>query len=75
VHYARLYAHSVLVDADHPPQMGREINHHPAPSDSPATPVPAPRAWIGRRFAAAYCTQAVTSAADRGQTTASGLIS
>ncbi len=45
----------------------------PGPSDSPATPVPAPRAWMGRRFSAAYCTQAATSAVERGRTTAQRL--
>ena len=47
----------------------------PGPIDSPASPVPAPRAWSGISFSAAYCTQATTSARLRGRTTPSGRIS
>ncbi len=47
----------------------------PAPSDSPAMPLPAPRAWSEMCLSAAYCTQVATSAVDRGRTTPSGRIS
>ena len=47
----------------------------PGPSDWPAMAVPAPRAWMGICFSAAYWTQATTSAVDRGRTTPNGLIS
>ena len=52
-----------------------KLTTSPGPSDSPAMPLPAPRACSEMRFSAAYCTQAATSAVERGRTTPSGRIS
>ena len=75
VDHARLHADRFALDADIRRMCLEKSSTSPGPSDSPATPLPAPRAWTGMCFSAAYWTQATTSAVERGRTTASGRIS
>ena len=49
-HDARLHRDRVAVDAHDPPHGPAKSSTRPGPSDSPARPVPAPRAWIGMRL-------------------------
>ena len=75
VNHAGLHADRVAAGADDAAEILGKSTTIPGPTAPPATPEPPPRAWTGICFCWAYCKQAATSAAERGQTTARGLIS
>ena len=71
----RLHPDRLGLDADHAPQELGEIEHQARPQRFAGHAAAGAAGVHGMRFSAAYCTQATTSAVERGRTTASGRIS